>query len=134
MTLRLSAVKWLRVLATAVLIYVVSFLLIFVVILGYATFLGFQARGAPDPALITAFANQAAPIGGRLGLVVLTFGAAAWLGRRLATAGPLNGLILGIIVGLPNLISRSPSVGAILTTALAVLAGWLGGTLGGRSQ
>ena len=71
-------------------------------ILGYATLLGFQARGAPDSAQITAFANRVAPIGGRMGLIVLSFGAAAWLARRLDMAGPLNGLVLGVISACPT--------------------------------
>ena len=58
---QLSNLRWGRVLAAAALVYVVTFLIIFCAIFIYAFALGFQARGAPDPAQIRQFANQAGP-------------------------------------------------------------------------
>src|SRR5262249_55960484 len=99
----------------------------------YATVLGFQARGAPDPTQIAAFANQSAPIVGPLGLLILTFVGAVWLARRPKVTGPVNGLALGILVGAVSLFSRSLGIIAIALALLVVLAGWLGGSLGRRT-
>jgi len=133
MTLRMSDVKWWRVIVLAVLVEIVSFLIVIVVITGYGSVLGFQARGAPDTAKIALFASQTSGFLNGAALLLLTFGAAAWLARRPNVSGPVNGLVLGILVGVLSFYSLSFDIGAIVTALLAVLAGWLGGSMGRRT-
>jgi len=133
MTTQLLQIKWGRILGAAILVYLLSFLIIFGVIFGYAFFLGFQARGTPDSVQIQRFANQVAPWGGRLGLVLLTGVAAAWMARRVETGVQVQGFILGLVIGLPNLIiGRLLSLEGMATVILTLGAGWLGNVLGGK--
>ena len=46
MTTQLSQIKWGRVTLTALVVYIVSFLTVFLIVTGYAAYLGFQARVA----------------------------------------------------------------------------------------
>src|SRR5689334_10809594 len=120
-------VHWGTLILTALLVYISSFGVVFLTIVVYAFLLGFQARGAPDPARIQQFANQVGPWGGRLALVLLTVGASAWLARRRDSPAQTYGILLGVIVGLPNLLAiRSLGLAAVGVTVAAILAGWLG--------
>src|SRR5664279_1444309 len=104
MTLKLSDVKWWRVVVLAVLVTIANFVIVIAVITGYGGVLGFQARGAPDPAKIALFASQSSAIISAVTLLLLTFGAAAWLARRPNVSGPVNGLVLGVLAGLLSFI------------------------------
>ena len=133
MMTQLSNLRWRRILLAASLVYLISFLIVFCVILAYAFMLGFRARGAPDPAQIQQFANQAGPWGGRIGVVILTVAAAAWVARRVESAAQVHGILVGVIVGIPNLIfGGPPSWGALATVILAIGAGWLGSIIGSQ--
>ncbi|MDZ7294250.1 MAG: hypothetical protein ONB14_02360 [candidate division KSB1 bacterium] len=130
-----SQLRWGRLLVAAVLIWLVSVLLTGVVVFGYAFVLGWQARGAPDQAQIKDFADTVAPWLGRVALVVLTFGAALWVARRTGRAAQVHGLALGALVGLPNLVvSLPPGLADVGTLLLAVLAGWGGSLLAGKTR
>src|SRR5262245_25979464 len=104
MTAQLSQIKWGRVILTTVVVYVLSFLTVFLIVTGYATYLAFQARGAPDQAMITAFANQYAPWIGPISLILFTLLGAMWMIRRVETVIPLHGVILGVLASLVNTI------------------------------
>jgi hypothetical protein len=133
MAAQLSKVRWGHILAVTAGVYLASFVMVFAVIFGYAFVLGFQARGMPDPAQIQSFANQIAPWGSRLGLVIFTVAGAAWVARRVNTAAQLHGILIGALVGAPNLvISRPFNLGILATIVLGIGAGWLGGWLGSR--
>jgi ATP/ADP translocase len=129
MTTQLSQIKWGRVLVTALAVSVLSFLLVFLIVTGYATFLAFQARGAPDQALIQAFANQYAPWIGPLGLILFTFLGAIYVARRVENAVRLHGLLVGALVSLVNLIFDGLSLSALSIAILTIAAGWLGSSL-----
>ena len=88
MTNQLSQIKWGRALLTGVVVYVLSFLLIFLIVSTYAMVLGIQARGAPDQTMIQAFANRHAPWIGPVCLVLLRFWEPA--GWRAASMRRLN--------------------------------------------
>lgn len=98
----------------------------------YAGYLGFQARGAPDLAMIPAFADQCATWVGPIRLILLTVLGAMWVARRVETAVPLHGVILGALTSLVNIIFDGLSLNAILTTILTIAAGWLGSKLNAR--
>jgi len=125
MTAQLSQIKWGRVLLTTAAEYILSFLMVFLIVTAYATYLAFQARGAPDQVMITAFANQYAPWIGPISLILFTALGAMWMARRLEAAVPLHGVILGVLASLVNIIFDGLSLNSLLTTILTVAAGWL---------
>jgi len=76
--------------------------------------LAFQARGAPDQTMIMAFANQYAPWLGPISLILFTVLGAMHVARRVESAIPLHGLILGALAGLVNLLLDGFSLNTIL--------------------
>ena len=126
---QLSQIKWGRVTVTALAVYILSFLTIFIIITGYATYLGFQARGAPDPTLIASFANQYSPWIGPISLILFTLVGAMLMARRVENAAPLHGIILGLLTSLINLVFDGLSLNALAITILTIAAGWLGSRL-----
>lgn len=129
---QLSQIKWVRVLLTALVVYILSFLAVFIVVTVYASYLGFQARGAPDQAMIEVFANQYAPWIGLISVILFTTLGAIWISRRVGNAGQLHGLVLGVLVSLVNILFDGISTINLVTALLAIAAGWLGGQLGAR--
>lgn len=71
-----------RVILAVLVVYILSFLTVFLIVTGYATSLAFQARGAPDQAMIEVFANQYAPWIGAISLVIFTVLGPMWMARR----------------------------------------------------
>ena len=130
MTNQLSQIRWWRVTWTALTVYGASFVLVFLIVTAYATYLAFQARGAPDQAMIWAFAGRYAPWIGLIGLILFTFLGAMWLASFVPIGLQLHGLLLGLIVGLVNILfggANSFSLNTLLTTVLVIGSGWLGG-------
>jgi hypothetical protein len=132
MTNQLSQVRWWRVIWTALAVYGASFLLVFLIVTAYASYLAFQARGAPNQTMIQAFADQYAPWLGPISLILFTFLGAMWLARFVKTDIQLHGLALGLIVSLVNILFGGMDLTVLLTTALVIGAGWLGGRLTAR--
>lgn len=126
MTNQFSEIKWVRVILTTLVVYILGFVTIFAVVTAYASYLGFQARGVPDPTMIDAFANQYAPWIGSGSLILFTFLGARHVAKRVDTAHALHGIILGALAGLVNLLFDGFVVSALITAALTTAAGWLG--------
>jgi hypothetical protein len=136
MTNQLSQIRWWRVTWTALTVYGASFLLVFLIVTAYASYLAFQVRGAPDPTMIQAFANQYAPWLGPISLTLFTFLGVRWLARFVRTDLELHGLVLGVIVSLVNLVFAGMgafNLTTLITTVLVIGAGWLGGKLSARA-
>ena len=132
MSNQLSQIKWVRVILTALTVYIVSSLAIFIVVTGYAFTLAFQARGAPDQTLINAFANQSASWVGPICLIVFTLLGAMHMARRVDTAIRSNGIALGIFASIVYLLFigiRTFDLGVLLTVVLTIGAGWFGSKL-----
>jgi len=132
MSNQLSQIKWVRVVLTALVVYILSFLTVIIIVTTYAGYLGYQARGAPDQTLITAFANQYAPWLGPISLILFTFFGATHVARRVDSALPLHGMILGALASLVNLIFDGLSLSTLAITILTIGAGWLGSKLSNR--
>lgn len=132
MTTQLSQLKWGRVTLTALVVYIVSFLTVFLIVTVYASYLGFQARGAPDQTLIEAFANQYAPWIGLISLILLTFLGARHMARRVGSTKELHGIVLGVFVSLINIIFDGLGLVVLVTTILTIASGWLGSRLSAR--
>lgn len=129
MTNQLSQIKWVRVVLTALVVYILSFLTVIIIVTGYATYLGFMARGAPDQTMIAVFADQYAPWIGPISLIVFTILGAMHVARRVESAIPLHGIILGALAGLVNLLFDGLSLTTLVSMVLTIGAGWLGARL-----
>ena len=132
MTAQFSQIKWGRVILTTIVVYVLSFITVFLIVTGYASYLAFQARGAPDQAMIQTFANQYAPWVGPISLILFTLVGAMWMARRVDAAVPLHGAILGGLASLVNIVFDGLSLNSLVTTILTIAAGWLGSQLSSR--
>jgi hypothetical protein len=136
MTNQLSQIRWWRVTWTALAVYGASFILVFLIVTAYASYLAFQVRGAPDQTMIQQFANQYAPWFGAITIVLFTLWGARWLASFVRADVQLHGLVLGVIVALVNLIFEGVgafSLTSLLTAVLVIGAGWLGGRWAARA-
>ena len=136
MTNQFSQIRWGRLTWTALTVYSASFLIVFLIVTAYASYLAFQARGAPDQTMIQAFASQYAPWLGTISLILFTFLGAMWLASFVKTVLQLHGLVLGILVSLVNIIFDLGSLGlnTLITTILVIGSGWLGGRVALRKH
>jgi hypothetical protein len=129
---QLSQIRWGRVIGTALAVFAVSFLIVFLTVGAYAFYLAFQARSAPDQTMIQEFASRFAPWIGSITVILFTILGARWLARRVGTATQLHGLIVGILVSLVNIVFEGAgifSLSGLITTILIIAGGWLGGRL-----
>jgi hypothetical protein len=104
MNYSLSSVRWLRILIAAVAVIVVSFLILMVIITGYAFVLAFQVRGAPDQNAINHFAARTSPKLMPWLEMLLTLVVSLIIARRTGTASIVHGLFIGILAGLLSLV------------------------------
>ena len=136
MTNQLSQIRWWRVTWAALTVYGASFILVFLIVTAYASYLAFQVRGAPDQTMIQEFANQYAPWLGVISLVLFTLLGARWLASFVKIDLELHGLVLGVLVALVNMIFEGTdafSLNSLLGTAILIGAGWLGGRWAARA-
>jgi len=129
---QLSHISWGRVLLTGLVVYVSSYLIVILIITIYAFILAFQAQGAPDQAQINEFAIQVSPWGVPVLAVLLTFGAAFWVLRKVAASKSLHGLLIGFMVAIISvIISIITGLGTdildLMWFFLTMGAGWFGG-------
>lgn len=110
--------------------FLASMLVTVLIVTGYAFGLGFQARGAPDPKKISAFAHQVGPTWGPALLALFTVIGGWWVARR--GMDPVrHGALVGVIAGAAGLLPAWPldlRDAAVLVGVVA--AGWVGGILG----
>jgi putative membrane protein (TIGR04086 family) len=133
------SIRWGRVILTSVGAYLVGLLLITIVLTAYAFKLGFEVRGAPDQTRITQFAEHYASSWGMVVGLLLTFGAAIWVARKVRTAAAMHGVAVGVTVAVLSLIvglliEHSFGLRTLVDFAATVGAGWLGGFIGGRAK
>lgn len=140
MNIQFTNVRWLRVVLTAVLVVMVNYLLVTLLVTAYAFVLSIQARGAPEQAQITQFANQFAPWATPILGILLTFGAAVWVARKVETAPQLHGWLVGLVVAIIGLIIAVVFGGAadlftdLVWFVVTIAAGGVGGVLSGRRK
>jgi hypothetical protein len=130
----LSDVRWGKVLLAAIAVILLRIAVVFFVVTIYASYLGFQARGAPDQRMISAFASSVSVWLTLLASVLLTFFAARWAARRAKSGKLINGLVAGVLVVVVGWALAafvfgdfSFSVIAVIEGLLVLVAGWLGG-------
>lgn len=127
-----SKLPFSRIILAGVAVVVLSTLAVTLVVTGYAFFLAFQARGAPDQRLIGQFAQRISSVLSVVLEILLTFVGAKWVQRKSGTTKLSSGLFVGIVVVLVAIFAQH-LFGApfrlidILWFALVLVAGWLGG-------
>jgi putative membrane protein (TIGR04086 family) len=123
-----SYVHWGRVLLTGVLIVILVVILNTVLLL-LATYVWGQPNQAQIAIKFSSWITY-------ILLLLLTFGGAVWVARKVETEARLHGLLVGLVVALIlfllSLGFGSSILFALLTFVLNVAAGLLGGFLGGR--
>jgi hypothetical protein len=138
MNYSLSSIRWPRVLSAAVGVIALSFLLLTVIVAGYAFVLAFQTRGAPDQSAISHFAARISPKLMPWLEVSLTFLAAVIVARKAEKVGATHGLLIGILAGLLSLAVPLAFAGRLglrnwVLFVIMVGLGWVGGLLGQKS-
>ena len=132
MSLNLSNIKWVWVFLGVVIALAIAYGSSICVVTGYATYLGFEARGAPDTTMINEFADRNAGIVTSIFIGVGTLIGGLLAGRKATEDALQNGLMVGGITALIDLVlslSGGFSVWAIMSLLFALGGGWLGGKL-----
>lgn len=88
--------QWWRIVRTALAAFLVSMFASMMVVVAYALVLGFEARGAPDPTKIKAFAGEVAPVAGPL-LLLATTALLVYKTTRNVAPPALHGLLSGAV-------------------------------------
>ena len=128
MTTTVQRVPWLSIALGGIAAFVVSFIGSFLVVSVYAFSLGMKARGAPDPAKISAFASEVIPVLGPLLLSLLVIIAAYRVVRRARAPQLWQGVLVGVVAVIPSLIFMgAPNPVELGGLLLPPSAGLLGG-------
>ena len=126
-------VSWYRVIGAGVAAGGAVFVVVSLIVTAYAFSLAFQARGAPDPNEIQAFATEV----GRWRIVMMAgavFAASLWVVRRAAGRPMLHGVLVGVVAGVTGLLMFDATWLSFLGAAGYAVAGGAGGRLGARWQ
>jgi hypothetical protein len=131
----LSSIRWVRVLGAALAVIILSFVLLTVIVAGYAFVLAVQARGAPDQSAIGHFAARVSPRFMPWLEACLTFLAAFVVARRADKAGATHGVLIGVLAGLLSLVAPLAFAGrlglrSLVLFLIVVGLGWVGGLVG----
>jgi len=122
-----SRVPWLSIVLTGLLAFVISIAVTGAVVAGYAFALGMQARGAPDPNKIAAFASRVIPFLGPALLSLLVIFAARRVVRRARSPRLWYGVLVGVVAALPTLMfTRSAGLADVVGLLLPPASGLLG--------
>src|SRR5688500_8402875 len=120
-------VPWLSIVIAGLVAFVVSLIFGFLVVSVYAFSLGMQARGAPDPAKISAFASQVIPVLSPVLLSLLVFIGAYRVVRRARSPQIWQGVLVGVVAVLPSLffmgVPDAIEIGGLLLPPAAGLIG-----------
>ena len=135
MSLNFSNIKWGWVILGVVVALLIAYGSSFCAVTGYATYLSFQAQGAPDMSQINEFATNNAGVITTVFIGVGTFVGGILAGRKADGDKVQNGLMVGIITAILDIalsIFSGFSLLAIVGFLLAVGGGWLGGKVAGK--
>ncbi len=123
-----SRVPWLSIILTGLLAFVISIAVTAAIVAGYAFALAIQARGAPDPDKIAAFANRVIPFLGPLLLSLLVLFAARRVVRRAQSPQLWYGVLVGVMAALPTLmfLRGGAGLGDVIGLILPPASGLLG--------
>ena len=126
MPVSLAGLRWWRIMPAAAVAFLGSMLVTILIVTAYAFTLGFQARGAPDPTKISAFARHVGPTWGPVLLAVFTAVGAWWVARRV-TEPVRHGVLVGLIAATAGLLPAwPPDLRDAMIFGAVVGAGWVG--------
>jgi len=100
MKLRLTNIRWIRVVVSSFLIIVLSFLVITIITAGYSFVLAFEVHGKPDQAAISHFAATISRWMMSLFEMFFTFIIALISTKKVGNNISIHGLLIGILAGL----------------------------------
>ncbi len=100
MKLRLTNIRWIRIVVSSILIIVFSFLVVTIITAGYAFALAFEAHGKPDQAAIGHFAATISRWIMPLLEMFFTFIIALISTKKTGNNISIHGLLIGILAGL----------------------------------
>ena len=95
-----AGVRWIATVVAGIAVIACTLLSTTLVVTVYASYLAFQARGAPDQEVINQFAAQVAPWLSPLMQVLFTVAAAAVVTRKSRAHPGVQGLLVGIFTAL----------------------------------
>jgi hypothetical protein len=135
MTFSFAHVRWLRVLAVAISVIALSFVVLLIITTGYAFVLAYQVRGTPDQSAIGRFAAQISP-----GLMpwlecMLALILSFRVGRKSDESSTTQGILIGTLAGILGLAVALFFRGHISSSSLlfsigVAAAGCIGGLFG----
>jgi multisubunit Na+/H+ antiporter MnhB subunit len=135
MNFTVSRLRWLRIFGAALAVVALSLVVVMLVTAGYAFYLAYQARGAPDQSAINRFASGISPIFVPWLECFLALILSFKIGRKTEAGSTTQGLFIGILAGLLGLAVAlffrghlSPS--SVIFSLGVAGAGCLGGFLG----
>jgi putative membrane protein (TIGR04086 family) len=132
MKTRPARMHWALVVKTAVLVYILTFILGLALSVPLLAFLNWSSldsqRAFQASALISAFV-----------VIVVTGYGAFWVARRVEHAALLHGLLVGLLVALISLVLdvlfiRAMKLMGLGLYVLMIASGWLGGVMGSRRR
>ncbi|HEY3412903.1 MAG TPA: hypothetical protein VGM51_07590 [Armatimonadota bacterium] len=139
MSSTVTGIRWKHVVSAALSVIAMAFLVLVIIIAGYAFALAFQVRGTPDQIAINHFAARISPRLMPWLVAVFAFMAACFVARKPGVSGVTHGLLIGILAGLLSVAVRlafGARLGLHSAIFLLIVAalGWLGGVAGHRSR
>lgn len=135
MSINLSNIKWGWVILGVVIAFLIAYGISVLVVTGYAFYLAFQARGAPDQTMINEFAATYAEIVGSIFFGVGTLVGGLMAGRKSKRNAVNNGLAVGFITAIICLVLDflgSPDLWTVVGVVLSLGGGLWGGQLAHR--
>jgi hypothetical protein len=132
-----APIRWGRIVLAGVLAPLLSFVLVFLIVTIYATYLAIQSRGQPDVTAINAFAARVAPWITPVLTALLTLLGAMWVARAVPSRAQLHGVLVGVVAALISLLfslfgARGVQVTTLVACVVIVVAGWFGGLIAAR--
>jgi RsiW-degrading membrane proteinase PrsW (M82 family) len=127
-------IRWLRVISTALITFALSYLSLILVTTVYAFILAFQVRGKPDQFAIGQFAESVSKWLMPLFEIVFTFISTIFTSKKIENNLPINGLVIGVLVGILGIIFKlfyggMVNIYWIILFLIICVSGYLGGLL-----
>jgi len=121
-------IRWVRVINTALIAFAFSYFSLLLTTTVYAFILAFQIRGKPDQVAISQFAESVSKWLMPVFEILLTFISTLISTRKIEKDIPLNGLVIGIFVGIFGVILKMVYGGMVnyYTIALFLILGVCG--------
>jgi glycerol uptake facilitator-like aquaporin len=127
-------IRWKRVIRTALITFALSYLSLIIVTTVYAFILAFQVRGKPDQVAISHFAESVSTWLMPLFEIIFTFIFTIITSKKIENNLPINGLVIGVLVGIFEIILKlfyggMANIYWMMFFLILCVSGYLGGLL-----